>query len=135
MLLLDDRFPIFLHQLLMGCRTMETGGNENGDIDVGICLANAAQQDRHGHLAGHRARMVAGYDDHTLLPLDQVFQLCAADGVVHGTLDNLLLGALHLCASGIGFQDPKEIVVRNFNGNMGFVIGNLQFHAIHSFII
>ena len=36
-------------------------------------------------------------------------------------------------ASGIGFQDPKEIVVRNFNGNMGFVIGNLQFHAIHSF--
>ena len=122
---------ILLHQFLMGSSAMKACGNQDGNINLRICLTDSSQQDRHCHMARHRPGVVAGNDDHGLLALDQLLQGLAANGIIQGALHDLLLRSLHAAACRIRLQHPLEILVRNLNIHPNFVIRNFQLHKRH----
>ena len=95
-------------ELLLGGLAVAAGGDEEGDVGVGIALANLLEHGRDDDLAGHRAGVVGADDDDLLLALGHDGQGRGADGVGHGGAHELVRGAGGLVFVHMALHDAGE---------------------------
>ena len=105
LLLVGDLLAHLVHQLLVAGGAVEAGGDEEGDVDVGVALPQLGEHEGEDVLAGHRAGVIADDDGGGLLALGQLGELGGADGIGHGLFDDVVFAALGLQRPDGGLQD------------------------------
>ena len=84
--------PLFLG----GGGPVEAGGDKNGDLCLGVSLADLGQKDGEGNLAGHCPGMVAGHQGDPFFARGQLRKLFGADGIFQGLPDQGFLAFFSL---------------------------------------
>ena len=92
---------------------MAAGGDQDGNIRIGISLPNLAQHGRQDNLTGHRTGMVAGNQDDPVLSLCQFPQGDPTLWGCHGSLHQFLPGQFWIISFNPGSQyiDFFKIVI------------------------
>ena len=124
-----DLFPLqnlgakFIPQFIHSGIPMATGRNQNGDVGLGVTLADFCQHLRHDHLGGNRAGVVAGDDDYFILALGHDAELGGSDGVFQSLPHQLLLRGGRFVVVHVGDKLPQKALFGEIVLNIPFTIG------------
>ena len=127
LLFVGDLFPHLIHQLFMGGGAVEAGGDEQGDVDVGVAFPQLGQHKGENVLAGHRTGVIADDNGRGFLAFCQLSQAGRTHGRSHGLTHDVVLAAFCLQSPNGGFQDfgPGQVPVQF---QAGGAVGNTHNH-------
>lgn len=94
LLFVGDLFTHLIHQLFMGGGAVEAGGDEQGDVDVGVAFPQLGQHKGENVLAGHRTGVIADDNGRGFLAFCQLSQAGGTHGGSHGLTYDVVLRCL-----------------------------------------
>ena len=107
--------------------TVHAGGDEDGDVRLGIGSPDLLQVDRQRDGAGQGAGVIAGDDDHLVLAFGQLAQWRGADRMRQRRAHQLLLIRQLMLGMG-GSQHRAQTALRDVQRLPGLSVGNLDPH-------
>ena len=124
LLMIDDLVAEHAALFLLRGGTVQTGGDENGNVRVGIARANFLQQQGQGDLAGHGPGMVAGNDDDVPFAFRQRPQTGRVDGMLQRVQHQLFLTFFGMKAVHFGRQYGLEVFLLHMKSQCGCIVGD-----------
>ena len=103
----------FVFEFLDGCGTVEACGNQKGDLDIGIALAEFTDHVGQNVSAGNRSCVIADDNDTVLFSFGQLIQPGAVNRILH-----CLTYDIKAC--------PVTLELVHFTGQDGCIVRYLQ---------
>ena len=110
--------------LLLGRRTVQAGGDQDGDIRIRVARADLLEQDRQGQLARHGAGVVACDKHNLVLALGQFGQARRADRVCQRVAHQIRFALTRVIGIRAGVQLCLEVFLVHMQLQRRGVIGD-----------
>ena len=121
-----DVLSVLVDELLVRGGAVHAGCHKDAHAGLGGRSVDAAQQDRHCHARGDRARVVRADDDDVLLAGAELLELGRAVRIVEGILDKLLLALARLELVLVTLHNPGEVLLVEAQMHGLVVVGQIK---------